>query len=303
MLSQYANKKFVEIKDYIHENIEYLVFFIVVLVLFLIITKRNWENFTNLPIGVNKLDAIIYINLENRNDRKDLLLNELKQIDVKQEKIHKVSGVYIPKNGHKGCIQSHIIALQMIKMNNWRRVLILEDDAKIIIPFELFNEVLENALNTLDNYEQGWNVLMLATANKQIAQIKVIPLKNNHINTTTNANTNANTNAILLNNDDKDDKDNKDDKYVIPDSLERLIFATTASAYIVNANYVDTILELFNTCNKNMNSNKLTGDNYEYWALDQKWEELQKKDKWFCFSHDIITQRNIWSTTMQNSHY
>ena len=106
---------------YIKQHIEYIVFAILLIILFVIITRRNWENFTRQPTGIDRLDAIIYINLEDRPDRKELLLSELKLLSEKKDKIHKVSGVLIPKNGHKGCIQSHIIALQMIKMNNWRK--------------------------------------------------------------------------------------------------------------------------------------------------------------------------------------
>ena len=37
-------------------------------------------------------------------------------------------------------------------------------------------------------------------------------------------------------------------------------------------------------------------DGHEPYALDQKWTELQKKDKWFCFTTDLMKQRNIAST-------
>ena len=51
-----------------------------------------------------------------------------------------------------------------------------------------------------------------------------------------------------------------------------------------------------------MTPNKLTNDGYETWALDQKWAEIQGKDKWFCFDPDLIKQRQIWSTIMSESH-
>ena len=84
--------------------------------------------------------------------------------------------------------------------------------------------------------------------------------------------------------------------------IQKLKTATTSSAYIVKDIYVDNILDLFNTCNNNMNHNKLTGDNYEFWALDQKWAELQVKDNWFVLDKDPIKQRDIWSTIMKESH-
>ena len=45
-----------------------------------------------------------------------------------------------------------------------------------------------------------------------------------------------------------------------------------------------------------MSPDKMTSSGFEPWALDQKWAELQNKDKWFCIDKDPIKQRAIWST-------
>ena len=84
--------------------------------------------------------------------------------------------------------------------------------------------------------------------------------------------------------------------------MEKLTRATTSSAYIIKDTYVDSILELFNTCNDKMKHNKLSGNKYEYWALDQKWESLQEKDHLYAISPDPIKQREIWSTILTESH-
>jgi hypothetical protein len=39
----------------------------------------------------------IYINLENREDRKKIILQEFKKMDVSEENIYKISGINIPK--------------------------------------------------------------------------------------------------------------------------------------------------------------------------------------------------------------
>ena len=78
--------------------------------------------------------------------------------------------------------------------------------------------------------------------------------------------------------------------------------ATTSSAYIVKDSYVDNIINLFNTCNDNMEHKKLSGQGFEHWALDQKWAELQIKDNWFVIDKDPIKQRAIWSTILSESH-
>jgi glycosyl transferase family 25 len=213
--------------------------------------------------GINKLDAILYINLENRPDRKELLIKELESVNTNMEKVQKVNGVFIPKNGHKGCVQSHIIALKLIKMNKWNNALILEDDAQLNIEPKIFNHIIEKAINILDKNDPNWNVIMLATAHK------------------------SSTPTYDLHNKPKI-------------TLDRLHGATTASAYIIKNSYVDKLLSLFEHCNENMSPNNLSGDNHEYWALDQKWIQLQEQDNWYSFNTDLIKQRNIWSTILQS---
>ena len=114
----------------------------------------------------NEIDAVIYINLEKRNDRKELILEELEKLGIPKNKIHKVSGVYIPKNGHKGCVQSHMLALQMAKFNKWQRVLILEDDAELTLDPKDGADILKKVLQV-----PNWDVFMLGTCYKQISGI------------------------------------------------------------------------------------------------------------------------------------
>lgn len=260
--------------NYINKYLENIVFFALVILLFFLIAKSSMDAFFTEQHGINRLDAIIYINLENRGDRKELLMKELEKLNVIMGKVHKVSGVFIPKNGHKGCIQSHILALNMIKLNKWKRVLILEDDAELDMSPEVFNELLNKSLEKLDESFPEWNVLMLGTANKVINN-KIIPQ------------------SLTIKSPSGEVSELK---------LQKLETATTSSAYIVKDSYVDNILDLFKTCNDNMIPDKLSGEGFEFWALDQKWAELQKKDNWYCFDKDPIKQRAIWSTILSESH-
>ena len=271
--------------SYIKTNIEIIIFFILVTLLAYLILCRSWEGFFTQQHGINRIDAIIYINLENRADRKDLLMKELEKLNTDMSKVHKVSGIYMPKNGHKGCIQSHILALNMIKLNNWERVLILEDDAELDMKPEVINNLLTKTIEELDNKHPEWNVIMLATANKVLDKTK----KNNELNSTSN----KTTLPIDLN-------IYTDETKTHSLKLEKLKQATTSSAYIVKKDYVNNILDLFNHCNDNMLSTNMTSKGNEHWALDQKWAELQNKDKWFCIDKDPIKQRAIWSTIQSN---
>ena len=282
----------VNIKKYITNNIEYIVFFVLIIILLVLVSKRTFDNFFTEQHGINRLDAIIYINLENRTDRKDLLLKELKALNTNMAKVYKVSGVFIPKNGHKGCIQSHILALNMIKLNKWQRVLILEDDAKLTVSPESANNIINKTLDYLDSNDNiNWNVVMLATANKVL-------------------NKSMTENNTILKIDTPDTHDTPDTPQTTGNTdlnpstikLEKILSATTSSAYIVKGSYVNTILNLFKKSNYNMDHTKLSGNNFEQYALDQQWASLQRRDNWYALSPDIITQREIWSTIMSESH-
>jgi GR25 family glycosyltransferase involved in LPS biosynthesis len=300
--------------NFIKSKVEYIIFFILLAVLVFLIARKTMDGFYNAEHGINRLDAIIYINLENRQDRKDLLMKELETLNTNMKKVHKVSGVYIPKNGHKGCVQSHIIALNMIKMNKWDRVLILEDDAQLDVSPEIFNQLLDETLDYLDASKPNWDVLMLASANKVIKdedkphskELEIVTSSNTSSNNSKKNNKN-NSNSKKHNNSKKNNNSNNKNKEVARElkqtfKIEKLHTATTASAYIVKNAYADKILELFNTCNNNMEHSKLSGNNFENWALDQKWFDIQMKDNWYVLSPDPIKQRAIWSTTMSESH-
>ena len=283
------------IKKYIHTNIEIIIFFLLVSCVVYLILCRSWEAFFTEQDGINRLDAIIYINLEARNDRKDLLMKELEKLKTDMSKVHKVSGVYMPKNGHKGCIQSHILALNMIKLNNWNRVLILEDDAELNMTPETINSLINKSLEELDKNYPEWNVIMLATANKIIDKDynKINKLKNELNNEFKNE---LNKKQLPI---DLDIYTNKDKTNSL--KLEKLKQATTSSAYIVKKEYADNILNLFNHCNNNMSPKNMSSKGYEHWALDQKWAELQNHNMWFCIDKDPIKQRAIWSTIQSDA--
>ena len=271
------------LKKYIYSNIEIigLVLLVSILVyLVYLLSRHSLEGFFTEQKGINQLDAIIYINLEDRNDRKELLMKELEKLNTDISKVYKVSGVYMPKNGHKGCIQSHILALNMIKLNNWNTVLILEDDAELDMSPETINDVINKSLTELDSHYSNWNVVMLATANKIID----------------NNNNNNNKKTLPIDLGLVYQAESKS----IPIKLEKLKSATTASAYIVKKEYVNHILDLFNHCNNNMSPKNMSSKGFEHWALDQKWAEIQGKDNWFCYNKDLVKQRNIWSTTQSD---
>ena len=75
------------------------------------------------------IDAILYINLEHRQDRKEHCLNEIKKIDPTFSKTHRIEAVCNKSNGALGCSLSHISALELfIKNPSWNSIMLLEDD-------------------------------------------------------------------------------------------------------------------------------------------------------------------------------
>jgi GR25 family glycosyltransferase involved in LPS biosynthesis len=130
-----------------------------------LITKKFIEYFSD---NYDNIDAFIYINLEDREDRKKLLLDDFKKLNIPENKINKISGVRIPKNGHKGCIQSHILALQMAKMNKWNTVAIFEDDAELTVDADIFKNMIIKAMN-----QDKWDMIILHGSNQSSKDIKI----------------------------------------------------------------------------------------------------------------------------------
>lgn len=143
------------------------------IIIFIVLKSKYFEGFEdnkNELIGLNKCDGIVYINLENREDRKKLFLEEISKINLDENKLHKVSGVYIPKNGHKGCIQSHILALRIAQMNNWDTTCIMEDDIELTVSPDEFNNTVNNIYKEIKEKDIQWDVLMLSYANENISE-------------------------------------------------------------------------------------------------------------------------------------
>jgi glycosyl transferase family 25 len=73
--------------------------------------------------------------------------------------------------------------------------------------------------------------------------------------------------------------------------LRRIIEASNASAYIINGNYLDKIIELYEWALPLLEE---TGMHWVY-ANDQVWKSLQKTDKWFVFHPRLGKQKSGYS--------
>jgi len=73
--------------------------------------------------------------------------------------------------------------------------------------------------------------------------------------------------------------------------ISRVLEAQTASGYLVNANYYDKLIELYEWACPLLSTTKA----HWIYANDQCWKTLQKKDKWYCFKDRFGKQRASYS--------
>ena len=99
------------------------------------------------------IDKIVYINLDKRTDRKDSMLQFFNSGHIPDDKIIRFPAIQ-QEVGIIGCSQSHIGVLRMAKQNNWKNVLILEDDIE-------WHNFESNYAELKDVMDKNWDVCML----------------------------------------------------------------------------------------------------------------------------------------------
>jgi GR25 family glycosyltransferase involved in LPS biosynthesis len=102
------------------------------------------------PESINKyISHILYINIDERTDRKEQLIKMLSIFDP--DKITRISAVK-NENPVIGCTLSHIAAIRHAKKMNYPNVLILEDDAiwsNVTQGFKVFEEIIQNPYDVI----------------------------------------------------------------------------------------------------------------------------------------------------------
>lgn len=105
----------------------------------------------------DQFDAFLYINLDERVDRKDRLMEELRRMNVPEERVIRIPGVR-HKNGALGCTTAHRNALRYARSQGYQRILVFEDDF-------VFKQTVEKTHETLSkvfDLHVIWDVLMLS---------------------------------------------------------------------------------------------------------------------------------------------
>ncbi len=102
---------------------------------------------------IDDIKHALYINLEARKDRKELVEQELKNIGIKAERFNAIKLA----DGAVGCSMSHLKCLEKAKKEGWPHLLIIEDDIK----FLKANQFKRNFNKFLKNHKD-WDVCMIA---------------------------------------------------------------------------------------------------------------------------------------------
>lgn len=111
--------------------------------------------------GWDLVDAVLYINLEHRVDRRAHLLGELRRFGVPEEKIVRVDAVRRGDNGALGCTLSHVKAMELVLEKGWSSVLVLEDDFTWMPGVDA--EVVEKQVGELLSAKAGrWDVVQIS---------------------------------------------------------------------------------------------------------------------------------------------
>lgn len=107
---------------------------------------------------LSQFDGIVYINLKRRPERKESLLEELTLLNIDEKKLHRIEAVDDPLNGIRGCLLSHIKALNFIEEQGWKRGLILEDDAIFIPDLKKIDREIDFFFKI---FEENWDIFLL----------------------------------------------------------------------------------------------------------------------------------------------
>ena len=102
-------------------------------------------------------DAVIVINIEHRTDRYNEINEQLNKMKFNKSMVHFINAHEDKLCGYLGCVISHMTAILYAKKNNFKNVLILEDDFIFHLPKERFLYILNSVYNI------KWDVFMLST--------------------------------------------------------------------------------------------------------------------------------------------
>ena len=108
---------------------------------------------------MDKINQIVYINMDNRTDRNSTLLQEFKRVGFPDNKITRFSASSYHDCPNSGCLLSHANVLEMAYNMNLQNVLVLEDD------FIFIDDIskIHADITAFFELDISWDVLMFTT--------------------------------------------------------------------------------------------------------------------------------------------
>jgi GR25 family glycosyltransferase involved in LPS biosynthesis len=114
---------------------------------------------------MNNFDVIYYINLDERPDRNEQILSELRRMNTDMSKVVRISATKhaIPAIG---CAKSHMECYTRLKNSDSKNCLILEDD----FMFKQSERLTEFMINRFFKLNVMWDVVMLSCFDRAVQQ-------------------------------------------------------------------------------------------------------------------------------------
>lgn len=107
----------------------------------------------------NNIDKIIYINLNHRQDKKDRIEAHLHEYNLPFERFE---AIHYPNFPCYGCGCSHLQVLKLAKQQQYKNVLILEDDFAFNVDKNTLESQLQEFFNYIKTNQITWDVCKLS---------------------------------------------------------------------------------------------------------------------------------------------
>jgi glycosyl transferase family 25 len=134
--------------------------FVIVFVTLFVKSKKS-DSFSignDIIFNNNRQYTALYINLENRKDRKNHIENGLKKVEFNN--FSRFNAILDTNKGYIGCSRSHLECLKLAREKNYSNVIIFEDDFEFTIDKDEFNYLLNYILNIdYDVFMLSYNTL------------------------------------------------------------------------------------------------------------------------------------------------
>lgn len=212
---------------------------------------------------MDHIDQIYYINLDDRMDRNTHIVAQLRRMNIDFTRVTRISALKHDK-GYIGCGLSHIVTLEHAKRNNYKNIIVFEDDFEFTVHQKGFDDFLEHLFNT----QPDFNMCLLAF-------------------------------NYCSNHDSRTCRQNCEERNPVVDSYLREVHnAQTTSGYIVSSVFYDTLLSTFRESVDQL----CKGMPVSKYAIDSHWKRLQGSGKKIFASKVRVGKQTASYSNVENKY-